>query len=472
MITTAPALPQVAPNLFQHAQTMAAAFDIFCSRSNRSYVYWRQSWWEWTGTHYQQFDDDLFTATVDGFITKLYVMQAQGAGPSLTRKLRGDIIACIKSRRTWDSRNEAPFSLLTNGKSDGHHITFSDGRVLNVQAMLQGDLEPLRACSSNWFSTAALPFIYDAGATCPRFGQFLNEITMGDGALRQLIVELMGWYCVYDYQHQHAVILTGEGGNGKSVLTSTITSLLGHDNISNVALENFGKRFQLVPTIGKLLNIAPEVNAIDRQAEEALKAISGGDRLMIEHKYGGFDNTPATIRLLFVTNEMPAFFDRSGGLKRRLIIIPFNRQIPREQQDPNLIHKLHAELPGIFNLAMGGLKALQARGAFEIPTVCTSAVESHLLASNPAQAFLRAFTEPTDQLGVAVQSSLLYQHYREWHRTEGFPLKMMLAQPHFAMEVRRLWGLEAERMQFGPVRMRAYRGLKLINNDELPASGE
>lgn len=462
MTTATAVLPQVVPALFQHAQTMAAAFDTFCSRSDRSFVFWRGSWWEWTGVCYRQYDDDMFTASVDGFITRLFVMQAQGAGPSLTRKLRGDIVACIKSRRTWDSRNEAPFSLLTKDKSESHHITFSDGRVLDVNAMLSDEAEPLRACSPNWFSTAALPFIYDAQARCTRFELFLDEITMGDDKLRQFIVELMGWYCIYDYQHQHAVILTGEGGNGKSVLTSTITALLGVDNVSTVALENFGKRFQLVPTIGKLLNIAPEVSAIDRQAEEQLKAISGGDRLTIDVKYGAVQNVPATARLLFVTNEMPTFFDRSGGLARRLVIIPFNRQIPREQQDPKLVRKLHAELPGIFNLAMAGLKALQARGAFDIPAVCHGAVDAHMLSSNPARAFLREFTDryPT----ATCASSLLYASYREWFAEEGFPKAMFLAQPQFAEEVFRHWQVRAERVQFGGVRQRAYVGLRILDS--------
>src|SRR6185295_924796 len=95
-----------------------------------------------------------------------------------------------------------------------------------------------------------------------------------------------------------------------------------------------------------------------------------------------------TARLIMATNHEPRFKDRSRGIWRRMMIVPFNVAIPSDRQDPQLTTKLKTELPGIFNWAIEGLREFRRVGRFTIPAICQSALEQLRSDSNPAVEFL------------------------------------------------------------------------------------
>ena len=95
-----------------------------------------------------------------------------------------------------------------------------------------------------------------------------------------------------------------------------------------------------------------------------LKQITAGDRLYLDRKgIAGVDIKP-TARLVLATNNRPPLGDRSQGLWRRLLLVPFRVSIPESQQDRQLARKLRGELPGILNWALDGLIRLRQQGRF------------------------------------------------------------------------------------------------------------
>lgn len=126
-----------------------------------------------------------------------------------------------------------------------------------------------------------------------------------------------------------------------------------------------------------------------------------------------------TARLILATNHDPRFADRSKGIWRRMIVIPFQVSIARDRQDPQLASKLKAELPGIFNWAVEGLQDLRRCGQFKIPTICQQAWEDFKRESNPAREFLTESYEVGTSDDV-VSSSVIYDDYRQWCGGRGF----------------------------------------------------
>lgn len=100
----------------------------------------------------------------------------------------------------------------------------------------------------------------------------------------------------------------------KSVMCSVLTAVLGEGNVSHTPLEAFGLRFSLMPTLGKLANIASEVGELDRVAEGFLKSFTSGDRMQFERKFKEPIEAIPTAKLVLATNNRPRFSDRSGGL--------------------------------------------------------------------------------------------------------------------------------------------------------------
>jgi putative DNA primase/helicase len=445
-------------------QRLADGFHKLFHSQGRRFVYWRKQWWQWTGDHYKPLDPEY----LESVLVRYLEAELLKAGPNrlnLTRTLRRDVFELLQSRCKADSDREAPFSVVGHGLGQTQHISLANG-VLDVDAALSC-ADALFQHDPEWFSLAALPFPYRPEMLCRGWDRFLLETFEGDLERVDFIEEWLGYCCVYDYSHQHAVILAGEGANGKGVLTKLAIALLGEDNVSHVPLELFGRRFQLVPTIGKLLNTAPEISSIDKGAEEQLKAVTGGDRLTIDVKYQTAVQVKLTARLMFSTNEIPTFFDRSGGLKRRLIIVPFNRQVPENEQNPKLPDELMPELPGIFNRCLSGLRRLKSRGHFLIPGVSKDAVASHMLTSNPAATFLGECV--TLDPAVATFSLSLFEEYTRWFQQHGYPKSMYLAQPQFAGEVKRVFKVQATQGTTRAEKRRRYVGLRTEGGEMVTA---
>jgi P4 family phage/plasmid primase-like protien len=272
--------------------------------------------------------------------------------------------------------------------------------------------------SPEWFSTVVLPYDYDPTATCPRWRQFVHEVMGGDEERIALLQEFYGYCLTRDTQHQKFLVLEGEGDNGKSVTLEILTQMIGEDNVSQVPLELFGARFQLTRSIGKLANICAEVGELSTVAEGVLKQFTGGDRMYFDRKgIAGVECYP-TAKLVLATNSRPRFRDRSQGIWRRMILLPFRYTVPPERKDRKLVSKLKAELPGIFLWALEGLKRLRANGHFTEPAACREVLEEYRLESNPARVFL---TENMSFLpGESVRCADVYKNYLEWSKQSGF----------------------------------------------------
>lgn len=437
------------------AQQLAHDFINCAAAKQIHYVYWREEWWMFQTVCYKKISEAEFHSHLSVFLEG-WLPQRAAEPTSLTRRLSGDVEAVVRARLTQADHREAPFSITDVDSPAGHHISLQNG-ILDVEALIRGDEQAFRALSPDWFSTNALPFYYNPQADCPRFLKFLEEIFEGDRERVMFVQEFIGWLCVYDYSFQNALILSGDGANGKGVLSKVIEALLGEDNVSHVPLERFGQRFQLAPTVGKLLNMAPEMSTIDKSDEEQLKSITGGDRISIDVKHKAGLDVKMTARCVFSTNSIPPFFDRSGGLRRRLIILPFNRVVPEAERVLHLERQFFPELAGIFNWAVNGLKRLRERGRFEVPQVSQVAVEEHMKTSNPALTFLEDECERKEDVAIGAMS--LYNAYVKWFKEQGHSRHIQLSQPQFAAEVARVYKLSSEPIRAFGERKRCYRGL-------------
>ena len=328
--------------------------------------------------------------------------------------------------------------------------------IVDVERFAAGHLDALRDHTPAFFSPILLPYPYDPQADCPQWKAFLKEV-LPDWDTSNLLQEWFGYNLVYDLSQQRFLILEGEGANGKSVVCDVLRSLLGEANVSAVPLELFGSRFQLAPTIGKLANIVAEMGEMDRVAEGSLKPFVTGDAITIDRKNKDLLTVRPTARLSFATNTRPRFSDRSDGIWRRLILVPFTIQIPVDRQDRQLTTKLMNELSGIFNWAIQGLQRLRERDHFVEPKVAEEAKKDYQRETNPTRCFLE--DECVEGLGYEVSKENLYKTYRRWIETNGYrPLGSSL----FGKEVaRRFPSAVTTRLRVEGVRQYTYEGIDL-----------
>ena len=146
--------------------------------------------------------------------------------------------------------------------------------------------------------------------------------------------------------------------------------------------------------------------------------------------------------------------DRSDGLWRRLIMLPFPVTIPEAMRNPHLTEGLSSELSGIFNWAVWGAGDLNKRGRFIEPVSCRDALQTFKRDTNAARLFLEENYEAS--LVGEVGKDHLYGSYKNHCLVNGHrPLNA----PNFFKEVMRVFPTAVEsKPRRGGSRSRMYSG--------------
>jgi putative DNA primase/helicase len=412
-------------------------------------------WYEHRVRRYVEVSEPSMKVAITGFVKTYFddkrLRDKRGEVLQVRRSLVAEVLNALAAMVAVDSEVEMPAWL--GDPPDGELLAVSNGLLAINSGASWLSLSPPDA---RWFSPVSLPVPYEPSATCQRWLQFLDDVMEGDAERIQLVQEFFGYLLTPDCSQHKFILAEGEGANGKSVFLDVLTALLGPENVSHVPLEMFGGRFQLTATVGKLANICAEIGEIDRVAEGFLKQFTAGDRMYFDRKNLPAINAYPTARLVLSTNNRPRFRDRSAGLWRRMIVLPFNVTIPVERQDPLLRERLKGELPGILRWALEGRRRFLSRGRFEIPGTCAALLSDYKRDSNPASAFLEDTCEPKGD--GTVLCGVLYQAYSAWCRTNGHT--DVLDAKQFGKEVKKAFPtLERVRVTAGKGRPWAYRGL-------------
>jgi putative DNA primase/helicase len=257
--------------------------------------------------------------------------------------------------------------------------------LLDLDEALQGQSD-LYEHNPRHFSTTVLPYDFDPAAACPLWLQTLRQIfrPRPDRRLKsrrlKVLQEYFG-YCLLPHtmKFEKLLVLFGGGGNGKSTIMDILEELLGLDNVSHVPIEKIGGEFWVSRMIGKLANVSADMNWVDRISEGMLKALVSGDRLDANRKNLPQIPFTPTAKLVFGTNTLPPFHDRSNGVWRRLITMPLFGQFEDEDCDVDRVERLLPELPGILNWSLGGARRLLQQGGFTTCEVCQAALDQHRL---------------------------------------------------------------------------------------------
>lgn len=214
-----------------------------------------------------------------------------------------------------------------------------------------------------------LDYDFDLDQDCPKWKEFLDQVLPSQTA-KNVIQQFFGLAFLDRYNSENkvekALILVGEGSNGKSVIFETMMNIFGTNSISNMDLNSLSKggdegQRNMAMLEHKRFNYCSE-EQIGRviQRSDIFKTIVSGEPLYarrIQENAFRIDNVPF---LVFNMNKLPRFNDDTHGLYRRILIVAFNVIIPDELQDKRLAYKLRDERAGILRWLYEGFQALKA----------------------------------------------------------------------------------------------------------------
>jgi putative DNA primase/helicase len=123
-----------------------------------------------------------------------------------------------------------------------------------------------------------------------------------------------------------------------------------------------------------------------------------------------------SVRFLILSNELPRIADASGALASRFVVVMLENSF-YGHEDHSLTNKLIAELPGILNWSLAGLKRLRERGRFKMPDSSLDAIRQLEDLGSPVAAFLRDWCEVGPL--CEIETKEFYAAYAHWCEPEG-----------------------------------------------------
>lgn len=245
------------------------------------------------------------------------------------------------------------------------------------------------------------------------FSRYLNS-SLPNKEVRDLLQEYCGYTLMGDTRFQKALVNTGPGGSGKSVILHIIKQL--HEKVEAVSLDNL-KGFGLHHLIDTSLVISAETptSGID---EEILKACISGDIVSVEKKNINAVSYEPHAKWIINCNTFPKLKDRTNALWRRLLVIEWNEETPeysklRIHNLPEIIAKDEIHL--VIDWCLIGLSRLLRRGHFDPPNIVKDSIDKEIAINNNVIGFTEdVFLEMTDDKDKVIQKDLLYNRYKKY----------------------------------------------------------
>lgn len=281
-------------------------------------------------------------------------------------------------------------------------------------------------------SSIQLNAAYVPGSTCPRFLQFLSDVLEND--LVPVIQEMFGYCLTVSTAAQKGFILFGKARAGKSTLLLVLLELLSASNACHLSLQELELRFRTSRLEGKLLNECADLPVTPLRESGTIKKVIAGEPIEAERKGKDLYTLRPYCKFVFSCNELPAnYADRSDGLYRRLILIPFLKSVSEKDMNPNLLSELTAERDGILLWAIEGLQRLRANGyRFSDSPSAKRALEQYRFESSSTLRFVGECCTINPQFEES--RNFLYKFYQAWCLQNGMK---PLANPNFVKEMER-----------------------------------
>lgn len=284
------------------------------------------------------------------------------------------------------------------------------------------------------------------------FGRFLQH-SLPDEAVRAVVQELCaqtllpsnygiaGWFC-------------GQGANGKGVLMEVVGAI--HRQACRLRLDRLGERFALEPLIGASLVLVDEVEN-NKFSEEIFKTLITGNGVDIDRKNEkGLRSYRPRAKWIISSNNVPHIRDKSDGVWRRIVFIPWQVQVSEQHRIPDLDKLIiKNELHIVLDWLLAGAVRIVQRGRFlseaEMPTIIQSQKQTMRLESDSVRAWI-------DEEGVHHASAVwtynddIYNAYNDWCDTaQRKPLGVEM----FWKNLRnRFPGIETKQVRMGSKRKR------------------
>ena len=172
---------------------------------------------------------------------------------------------------------------------------------------------------------------------------FFAQASGGDKEIERLIWTTLGVMLSTEAKFKAFFYLFGPPDTGKSLFGTLVTRLIGAENCANILLNEVDAKYHGAELRGKLANISlDQPSVVIRNIGVFKQLTSGGsDVVTVEKKFGPVERLESRfIKFLFAGNHLPRLRENDDAFWTRMVLVPFENRVEKEDRDPDLLEKL------------------------------------------------------------------------------------------------------------------------------------
>lgn len=313
----------------------------------------------------------------------------------------------------------------------------------------------------------------------PEFFRFLNKV-QPDSDIRGYLQRLSGYMLTGLTSEQMIAFFYGIGANGKSTFTDLVGRVLA-DYAVTLSIDSFAGDTRkgggdATPDLARLLGaracFASEGDEGVKIREGLVKLLTGGDKLAVRRLHQDFVEIEIQAKVVITGNHKPTIRGDDDGIWRRVHLVDWPVQIPKEERDRKLPDKLWAEREGVLAWMIAGALQFLSMDGLHPPKSILDLTQEHREESDPIGAFLRGACEITGNRDDKATPGELFAAYEAFCRAEGaFPFGQATFTRRLPEQARKSWTApDGTQAMFAKVKnaVTLYRGLRI---KELYAGG-
>lgn len=260
----------------------------------------------------------------------------------------------------------------------------------------------------------------DPSARSDLWTRFLEEV-LPDQDVRAYLQRMFGVALLGSVREHTLPILTGTGGNGKSVLIDGVLAAFGDYGLTvdpKLIMKTKHERHGtfLADLHGARLVVTSETDDGDVLAAATVKRLTGGDRIRANRmRENTFEFEPSHT-LVYVTNHKPQVSADDRAMWRRLSVVPFDVTV--ERPDVKLPEKLKRELPAILAWVIEGWLQYSRQG-LNPPAAVTERTSEYQAESDPIAQFMGDMCIENHM--ASVKANALFAAWQAWQFSNSVP---------------------------------------------------
>jgi len=198
---------------------------------------------------------------------------------------------------------------------------------------------------------------------CPNFDQFLWEISGGNRLLIARIYEVIGITLSNDLNAKALFCLQGVTNSAKSTLIKFVSSFFDDKLVTALSVGDMDKNFALAELIGKAMCIDTELTAapIRSGSVARMKQLTSKDLLSTDVKYRARVSYVNMAKIFLATNHPFQLDVKDDAFMKRVVVIPFYYEIPKDKTNPEILRLFEYEKIAIAKKAIAHYCALRER---------------------------------------------------------------------------------------------------------------